>query len=310
MYRDRRIAALVPAYNEARFVGDVVRTMPAYVDVIVVVDDCSPDETSAAALEPGDSRVLLVRHEKNQGLGGSLITAHLAAIDAGADISVVMAGDGQMDPAYLPQLLDPLVDAGYDFTKGNRFFSPDSMKGMPGHRVFGNIVLTFLTKAATGYWSLVDPQNGYTAMTKAVQTRIDWSAIARDYSFENDVIAQLGMFRARILDVDIPAIYRDEVSDIKLGRVVPDILRTLRRAFWRRFWYQHILRSFSPIAVFSLTGVALLLWSLIFGAWVVWSSIGAGQPTTGTVMLAALPFQLGFMLLLAAWVLDVASAPR
>ena len=306
----RRIIALVPSYNEAAHVGGVVSTMPAFVDIIVVVDDCSTDETSLAALKPGDPRVVLVRHEENQGLGASLIDAHKRALELGGDVMVVMAGDGQMDPDHLLALLDPILHEGYDFSKGNRFFASDSFKGMPLVRTFGNIVLTFLTKLATGYWDLFDPQNGYTAMTRRVSERIDWDSIARDYSFENDVLAALGLLRARVKDVDIPAVYGDEISDIKLHKTVPHLLRTLRRAFWRRFWLQYVVRSFAPVALFSLFGVLMLLWALVFGIWVVVQRVGGITPSTATVMIDVLPLQFGFMLVLAAFVLDIMNAPK
>ncbi len=290
--------------------GGVVRTMPPFVDVIVVVDDASRDETSAVVQAVGDPRVDLVVHAENQGVGGSLIDAHLRAIHAEADISVVMGGDGQMDPAYLPALLDPIVEEHVDFTKGNRFFDVGTWQGMPRHRVFGNIVLTFLTKTATGYWNLVDPQNGYTAMGRRVQRLIDWSRVARDYSFENDVLAELGLLRARIRDIDIPALYGEEVSGIKLRAVVPSLLRTLIRASMRRFWLSYMLRSFSPVALFVLTGVPMLLWAIVYGVWVVWATRGPAVATTGTVMLAVLPFLLGFQLILAAFVIDIVNTPK
>ena len=306
----RRIAALVPAFNEAAHVGDVVRTMPPFVDAMIVIDDCSTDGTSEAALAPGDPRVVLVRHPENEGLGASLIDAHKLALEAGGDIMVVMAGDGQMDPDYLPALLDPLLHEGYDFAKGNRFFASGSWSGMPRHRVFGNIVLTFLTKAATGYWDMFDPQNGYTAITRRVSERIDWDSLARDYSFENDVLAQLGLLRARVRDVDIPALYGDEISGIKLRTVVPQLLRTLWHALWRRFWLQYVARSFSPVALFAFSGAAALLWSLVWGIWVVAEKIAGTTPTTATVMIVVLPFLMGFQLMLAAFVLDITNSPK
>jgi glycosyltransferase involved in cell wall biosynthesis len=305
-----RIVALVPAYNEAAHVGDVVRTMPEFVDSIIVIDDCSADETSAAALAPGDPRVVLVRHEVNQGLGASLIDAHKRALADGGDIMVVMAGDAQMDPAYLPALLEPILRDGYDFAKGNRFFSSGSWSGMPRHRVFGNIVLTFLTKVATGYWDMFDPQNGYTAITRRASERIEWDDVARDYSFENDVIARLGLARARIKDVDIPAVYGGEISDIKLGVVVPSLLGTLRRAFWRRFWLQYVARSFSPVALFAVSAALLLTWALVAGIWVVFQRIAGVTPTTATVMIVVLPLLMGFELTLAAFVLDIQNSPK
>ncbi len=300
----------MPAYNEADYVGDVIRTMPALVDYIIAVDDGSADGTSDAVTSAGDSRVTLIRHDANQGLGGSLIDAHLAALKTDADVSVVMAGDGQMDPAYLPSLLDPIIDENYDFTKGNRFFSTTSWHGMPRHRLLGNVALSIMTKAATGYWNLFDPQNGYTAMTRRAQEKMAWAEVARDYTFENDVLARLGLMRARLKDVDIPAVYGTEISDIRLGRVARDLSRTLRRAFWRRFWLLYVVRSFSPVALLGLSGVVLLLWSLAFGTWVAWDSIGPPVASTATVMIAVLPFLMGFQLVLAALVLDILNSPR
>ena len=310
IYRERRVAALVPAFNEERHVGGVVTTMPSFVDHIIVVDDASVDGTTEAALAPGDPRVTLIRHEANEGLGASLIDAHLAALNTDAEIMVVMAGDGQMDPAYLPALLDPIVDGHVVFTKGNRFFSTRSWHGMPKHRVLGNIGLTFLTKIATGYWDLFDPQNGYTAIARHASERIDWNDLARDYSFENDVLAHLGLQRAVIRDVDIPARYGDEVSSIRMRRVVRDILRTLGRAFNRRFWLQYVVRSFSPVALFVFTGIPLLVWALVFGVWVAWMSIGPAEASTATVMLVVMPLLVGLQLVLAAFVIDVLNQPR
>lgn len=300
----------MPAYNEAPHVGAVVTTMPEYVDGIVVVDDCSSDGTSEAALAPNDPRVTLIRHDPNQGLGASLIDAHKKALELGGDIMVVMAGDGQMDPDYLPDLLRPILEEGYDFTKGNRFFDAGSWEGMPRHRIFGNIVLTFLTKLATGYWDMFDPQNGYTAITRHASERVDWDRVARDYSFENDVLARLGVLRARVKDVDIPAVYGEEISDISLPKVIPSLLRTLRRAFWRRFWLLYVVRSFSPVALFALSSSALLVWTLLLGGWVVAQRVAGVSPTTATVMLVVLPFLMGFEMMLAAFVLDIMNTPK
>lgn len=290
--------------------GDVVRTMPEFVDDIVVVDDCSSDGTSEAALAPNDPRLTLIRHDPNQGLGGSLVDAHKKALELGGDIMVVMAGDGQMDPAYLPDLLRPILEDGYDFTKGNRFFGLGSYAGMPGYRVFGNVALTFMTKVATGYWDMFDPQNGYTATTRHASERVDWDRIVRDYSFENDVLAELGIMRARIRDVDIPAVYGEEISGIKLRKVIPSLVRTLWKAFWRRFWLLYVVRSFSPVALFLFTGSLMLLWSLVYGVWVIVATWGPPVASTGTVMLAVLPFLLGFQLTLAAFVLDIMNTPK
>ena len=168
MYKGRMIAAVVPAHNEAAHIRDVISGLPGTVDHIVIVDDKSSDDTAELAETSGDPRVHVIRHERNTGVGGAIISGHKRALELGADIDVIFAGDDQMDPAYLEALLDPIVDEGYGFTKANRFYSSTSYQGMPAYRVFGNVLLSFANKAASGYWNLFDPQNGYTATSAEV----------------------------------------------------------------------------------------------------------------------------------------------
>ena len=159
MFEGLRVAVVVPAFREQAHIASVITTMPALVDHIIVVDDESPDGTGAAASAVREPRTEVIRHEHNKGVGGSIVTGHRRALELGADVSVVMAGDGQMDPEHLPRLLKPLAKDGYAFAKANRFYSATSFAGMPAHRVFGNMVLTFMTKAASGYWNLVDAED-------------------------------------------------------------------------------------------------------------------------------------------------------
>jgi glycosyltransferase involved in cell wall biosynthesis len=310
MYHGKRIAVVVPAFKEEALIATVITTMPDFVDHVVVIDDCSPDATSARANEVGDPRCEVIRHEVNQGVGGAIITGHRRAIELGADVSVVMAGDAQMDPAYLPSLLDPVCDHGYGFAKANRFFSSSSFKGMPPVRVFGNVVLSFLTKLASGYWHLFDPQNGYTAVTTDVLRRLDLDAIAKRYEFENDLLINLNILDVRATDVPIPAVYGAEVSGIRLGRVVPAITFLLVKGFWRRIMLKYVLRSFSPVALFLFVGTALLGWSVLFGLWVLWQTIGTPQASAGTVLLCVVPFIVGVQLLLSALTLDIQNSPK
>ena len=207
MYREHVVAAVVPAYNEAAHIGDVITTMPAIVDHIIVVDDQSSDDTAATARLVDDPRVEVIEHTQNKGVGGSIITAHKRALALGSDINVVFAGDGQMDPAYLSDLVDPLIDEGLGYTKGNRFYSIGSWEGMPRSRVFGNVVLSFLTKAASGYWNLFDPSNGYTAITRNALESINLDAIAERYDFETDMLINLNIVNTGAADVPIPARY-------------------------------------------------------------------------------------------------------
>ncbi|MFM7537852.1 MAG: glycosyltransferase family 2 protein [Acidimicrobiales bacterium] len=310
MYHGKRIAVVVPAYKEEALIATVITTMPEFVDHIVVIDDCSPDATSARANEVSDPRCEVIRHEVNQGVGGAILTGHRRALELGADVSVVMAGDAQMDPAYLPSLLDPICDHGYGFAKANRFFSSSSFKGMPPVRVFGNVVLSFLTKLASGYWHLFDPQNGYTAVTTDVLRRLDLDTIAKRYEFENDLLINLNILDVRATDVPIPAVYGAEVSGIRLGRVVPAITFLLVKGFWRRVLLKYVLRSFSPVALFLLVGLALLVWSVAFGLWVLWQTIGPPEASAGTVILCVVPFIVGVQLLISALTLDIQNTPR
>lgn len=309
MYKNASIAAVVPAYKEERMIATVIRTMPSFVDHIVIVDDCSPDGTSDVVRSIDDPRVTLIRHEVNQGVGGAIITGHRAAIELGADVNVVMAGDAQMDPGYLPDLLDRVTDGGFGFAKANRFYSPDSFEGMPGHRVLGNIVLSFFTKMSSGYWNLFDPQNGYTAVRTEVLRRIALERVARRYSFENDLLIRLNIAQVSATDVPIPAVYGDEVSSIRLSKVIPELLHRLTVGYWSRIWYRYVLWSFSPIALLLFGGLLLTLLGLGITVWVMFQIAGSVVATAATVMLAAVPLMLGFQMLLSALQLDIQATP-
>lgn len=309
MYKGAVVAAVVPAYKEEKMIARVIRTMPDFVDHIVVVDDCSPDDTSGAARAVGDPRLTLIRHEVNQGVGGAIITAHRAAMDLGADVNVVMAGDAQMDPDHLPALLDRVTDGGYGFAKANRFYAPESFQGMPGYRVFGNIVLSFLTKVASGYWNLFDPQNGYTAVRTEVLRRVPLDRVAKRYSFENDLLIHLNILQVPATDVPIPAVYGDEVSSIRLSKVIPELINRLTVGFWSRIWYRYVLWSFSPIALLLFLGLVLFVFGLGVSIWMVFQIAASVVATAATVMLAALPLMIGTQLLISALQLDIQATP-
>ncbi|MBV0894320.1 glycosyltransferase family 2 protein [Microbacterium sp. NC79] len=309
MYKNAIIAAVVPAYREEKMIAKVITTMPSFVDHIVIVDDCSPDGTSDAVRAVNDPRVTLIRHEVNKGVGGAIITAHRAALDLGADVNVVMAGDAQMDPHYLPDLLNKVTDDGYGFAKANRFYGPESFKGMPGHRVFGNVVLSFMTKLSSGYWNLFDPQNGYTAVRTEVLKRIDLSSVAERYSFENDLLIKLNILQVSATDVPIPAVYGEEVSSIKLRKVVPELLNRLTVGYWSRIWYRYVLWSFSPIALLLFGGLLMTGIGVGISIWVIFQIASSVVATAATVMLAALPLMIGIQMLLTSLQLDIQATP-
>lgn len=309
MYQGACIAAVVPAYKEERMIATVIETMPDYVDHIVIVDDCSPDDTSGVVARLADDRVTLIRHEVNQGVGGAIVTGHKAAMALGSDVNVIMAGDAQMDPNHLPALLDRVTRDGYGFAKANRFFAPESFEGMPNYRVFGNIVLSFMTKLASGYWNLFDPQNGYTAVRTEVLKRVPLDRVSRRYSFENDLLIHLNILQVGAVDVPIPAVYADEVSSIRLSKVVPELLNLLVRGFWRRIWYRYVLWSFSPIALLLVLGLGLFTIGTVIAIWVCFQVASSVIATAATVMLAALPLMIGTQLLVSALQLDIQASP-
>jgi glycosyltransferase involved in cell wall biosynthesis len=310
MYKGLTVCVVVPAYNEERLIAETLRTMPELVDHVVVVDDCSPDKTSEMARSVDDPRVEVIRHEVNTGVGGAIITGHRRAVEIGGDVDVVMAGDAQMDPNYLGALLDPIADEGYGFTKANRFFGWESFRGMPRHRVFGNVVLSFMTKVASGYWNLFDPQNGYTAIRQSVLARLPLDKISQRYQFENDLLIHLAILSVRAKDVPIPAVYGTEVSGMKLSRVASEISTLLFKRFWQRIWWKYVLWSFSPIALLLFCGLGLLGFGLAWGIFAVVNAVGSHSPTAGTVLLAVAPSMTGIYLLVQALVLDIQATPN
>lgn len=284
--------------------------MPDFVDHIVVVDDCSPDRTAEVVESSSDPRTVLVRHSENQGVGGAVVTGHKRAIELGSDVNVVMAGDAQMNPDYLSALLDQVTDGGFAFAKANRFYAPESFSGMPRYRVFGNILLSFMTKFASGYWNLFDPQNGYTAVRTSTLELVPLDKISKRYSFENDMLIHLNIVSASATDVPIPAVYGDEVSSIRLRRVIPELLNLLTVGSIRRFWYRHVLWSFSAIALLVFAGMSFMLFGLGVGIWMVYEIFTQGSATAATVMLVGLPIIVGTQFLLSALQLDIQNTPE
>ncbi|MGA9770340.1 MAG: glycosyltransferase family 2 protein [Blastocatellia bacterium] len=311
MYKGQSITTVVPTYNEARHIAQVIRTMPEFVDRIIVVDDCSQDDSFQLAVDTADLRLTVLKTPQNQGVGGAMVLGYSHAIESGSDIIVKMDADGQMDPAYLSHLLDALIDEGYDYSKGNRFLASESLVFMPKHRIFGNVMLTFLTKLASGYWHIFDPQNGYTAIKTDALRVLDLNQLHKRFFFENDMLVHLNFFRRRVKDIAIPARYGNEESHLNLVGISFTFPLLLIRRFFRRIYQKYVLRDFSPIALFLFLGSLLFAWGTGFGIylWVESAITGAATPT-GTIMLSLLPLILGFQLLLQAIVLDIQETPR
>jgi dolichol-phosphate mannosyltransferase len=301
---------ILPAYNEERHVADVIRGLPDWIDGVIVVDDASADGTSAAALAVGDPRVSVFRHDENMGVGGAMITGFAAALQAHYDVIIKMDADGQMDARELVALVRPIELGIAEYVKGNRFRRSGRPESMPSSRWFGNVVLSFLTKVASGYWHVFDPQCGFLAITRPTLARLRLNGIARDYFFENDMLIRLNVVDARVVDVDTSTLYGEEVSQVRIGRVSWSFPLRLCRGFLWRYVKRHVVNDFGLIAMLSLAGLVFMLFGFVFGLteWI--QSASAGTPaTTGTVMIAVVPLILGFQMLLQALSLEVHSSP-
>ena len=311
MIEGRTVAVVIPAYRVEQAIAGVIRGMPDYVDRIIVVDDASPDATSDVVGKLGEPRLRLIRHPRNQGVGGAMATGFGAALEADSDLVVKCDGDGQMDPRDIEALLRPILADRAEYSKGCRFHHFRDLSAMPRARLGGNIALTFLTKFASGYWHVLDPQNGFVAIRGDVLRRLPLARLARGYFFENDMLIRLNALEARVEDVPMPSRYGDETSSLRPGRALLEFPFRLVGGFFRRLFWRYLFYDVSPVALFFLSGAILFLFGTIFGAYHWIRNAPRNVPTpTGTVMAAAMPIILGFQLILQALVLDVQNSPR
>jgi len=307
------IVVVVPAYRVEREIVSVLSSLPRYVRYVVVVDDNSPDATAEKVSEYArhDDRVVLLTHDRNQGVGGAMVTGFAKALEYGAQIVVKLDGDGQMPTGRILDLVTPLVDGVADFAKGNRFRDFGALAHMPLIRRVGNTGLSFLAKAATGYWNCFDPTNGFVAIRADLLRRIPWEKLDRSYFFEISLLGQLYLLDAVINDVPMPARYAGEASSMSIWKVLLVFPAKLLSMLARRLWLKYFVYDFSMGSLYLLAGVPLLLFGLAFGGfnWVGYSQIGVPAPT-GTIMLATLPVILGFQLFLSAIGVDLQSVPK
>jgi glycosyltransferase involved in cell wall biosynthesis len=307
-----RIAVVIPCYRVTAHILAVLANIGPEVARIYVVDDACPDGSGdLVARNCNDPRVVVLRNELNRGVGGAVMHGYRQAAADGCDCIVKIDGDGQMDPALLPLFVAPILRGEADYTKGNRFFNPEDVAAMPPLRLFGNGVLSFLSKASTGYWRLFDPTNGYTAISAPVAERLPLDKISERYFFESDLLFRLGTLGAVIQDIPMKAVYGSERSNLRIGRILPGFLAGHVRNTFKRIFYTYYLRDFSIASIELVLGIALLLFGLVFGSLHWEESQLSGQPaTSGTVMLAALPVILGIQLLLSFLHFDLAREPR
>lgn len=312
MFKDFRVGVVIPCYRVEDNIIDVIGRVPDFVDAVIAVNDASPDDTAKILASIKSERLTVLTHEKNQGVGGAMVTGFKKALEMDLDIVVKLDGDGQMDPAFMVELVEPVADGVCDYAKGNRFLHFDALRQMPLPRKIGNIALTFLTKVASGCWHTFDPQNGYVAIRSDYLRALDFDRLAtRRYFFENEMLIRLNIETARILDCPMPSIYAGEVSSLRISQVLTYFPLFLLRGFFSRMFHRYILRDFSIVIPLLFAGVPLLLWGLGFGFWG-WLQAGPdkGPLPAATVMLAVLPLIVGAQMLLSALLIDILQTPQ
>jgi glycosyltransferase involved in cell wall biosynthesis len=290
MYREKSVAVIVPAYNEEKLIDRVLTTLPGFIDHIVVVNDASRDATGEVVrvCQQKDSRIVYIGHDKNRGVGGAIATGYRWARDHEIDISVVMAGDAQMDPTDLPKLLDPVVEGKVDYSKGNRLFTGRAWDVIPRTRYLGNAILSFLTKIASGYWHVADSQSGYAAVTLEVLKTIDLETIYRQYGMPNDFLVKLNVYQFRVGDVSIHPVYGiGERSGIRIYKVVFTLSLLLFRLFLWRLKEKYIIRDFHPLVLFYLLGFVLTPIGSLFGTYLLLYRIFVGPVAATSALFAA-----------------------
>jgi len=305
-----RVVVVIPMYRSQAKIAEVLGAIPQFVDYVIVVDDCSPDDSYQFAAAAADHRTVFIRHEVNQGVGGAVLSGYARAVELQADIIVKVDADNQMDLSYLPQLISPIKNGHADYTKGNRFLHSRQLRTMPAIRLVGNLGLSFMTKLASGYWNIFDPTNGYTAIRVSILPMLNKGSIDKRYFFETSMLLELGLVRAVVRDVHIPAKYENELSSLSEIHALFGFPPRLMIGLIRRIWIHYFLLDFSLVSLYLISGFFLLMFGLAFGSYHWWTAAQMQVATqTGTVMLAVLPVILGAQILLQALSLDVQNVP-
>lgn len=306
------IAVVIPCFRVTAHIRDVIAGIGPEVSMIFAIDDACP-ENSGRFIEAqcDDPRLTVLYHDRNKGVGGAVMTGYRAALAAGAEIVVKVDGDGQMDPALILVIAAPILYGRADYAKGNRFHSAWNVRQMPGVRLFGNAVLSFMTKLSSGYWTIFDPTNGYTAIHAKALARLELSNVSERYFFESDMLINLGNVRAVVADVPMEARYGEETSHLKIRDVLGQFFTKNLKELAKRILYTYFMRDFSLASMQLLFGTLMLAFGVIFGGIAWYHSVSSGSAaTTGTVMIATLPILLGFQLVLSFLGFDMANEPK
>jgi glycosyltransferase involved in cell wall biosynthesis len=308
MLESKRVAVVVPAHDEEKLIAETIRSIPDFVDRILVVDDASRDRTAEVVRGLGDPRVELVEHERNLGVGAAILSGYRRALAERIDVTAVMAADAQMDPGDLETLVAPVARREVDYAKANRLFTGQAWEVIPRYRYLGNALLSLLTKIASGYWHVADSQSGYTAISLEMLELLDMDRIYPRYGFPNDMLVHLNIWNARVRDYPSRPIYGvGERSGIKLRRVVPSISWLLVKGFFWRLREKYVIRDFHPLVFFYLMGLVMSFLGLGLGIAVIVERSLGHSITAATVVLVALLLIFGSQFTLFAMWFDMES---
>ncbi|MDO5845164.1 MAG: glycosyltransferase family 2 protein, partial [Methanocorpusculum sp.] len=308
MYRGKKIGVVIPAYNEEKLILGTLEAVPEFVDRIYAVNDCSKDSTAELinSYAVSNSKICAIHHEVNQGPGAAIIHGYNEALFEGMDVIATMDGDGQMNPEYLYAIIDPIVDDRCDFVVGNRLLSPESRKGMSKWRFFGNSVLSLLTKIASGYWQLMDPQNGYTAISKRALNVIPYQTMYPRYGYLNERLVMLNIYGFRVRNVAHPAKYGNEKSKIRYHTYIPRVSKLLLKLFLRRMKTKYIVFGFHPLVFYYLFGVIFSLVAIAGAVFALVMRFGFGETHLFMYgMLSLVLFSIGMMFVFFAMFFDM-----
>ncbi|MCQ1535087.1 glycosyltransferase family 2 protein [Methanosarcina sp. KYL-1] len=306
LFRAYKIGVVVPAYNEENLIQETIDGIPAYVDKIYVINDCSTDRTAEIINSTTDPRVVPIHHEVNKGVGAAIINGYKRALADRMDLVAVMAGDNQMDPTQLPKLIMPIIEGKADYTKGNRLLSREMRTGMPAWRAFGNGLLSLITKIGSGYWHIADPQNGYTVISGHALETLDLDSIYTYYGYCNDMLIKMNAFGMRVVDVTMPARYGTEKSKIRYGKYIRKVAPMIFRGFLWRLKMKYMVLDFHPLVLFYIASMVLVPLGFLFGVWIVLQKVVFHGPVSANYPLLDVFISLmGIQLLFFAMFFDM-----
>lgn len=312
MFKKKTIAIIIPAYKVKSKLPVVLNKIPKFVDLVIVVDDFCPENSTNISF-PKNLTYKIVKHKKNLGVGGAVKSGFefVCRENKKIDIVVKIDGDDQMDLNYLPSILENLISLNIDFIKGNRFYNLSSLKKMPLIRIFGNAVLSFITKFSSGYYDIFDPTNGYFALNVHTLKDLEYHKLNDRYFFESDLLYRLNLINAKVKDYPINSRYSDEKSNLKIYKIIIPFLYFNSKNYFKRIIYKYFIRDFSVGSVQLFFGLFFTFLGSIKGS-IVWleafnTKIDA---PIGSIVLSLLFILIGFQLLLSFLNFDISNNPN